>query len=330
MRPFLLFALILTGVGYLVAPASALPLHRLDQLTAGSSRTTKESSSPPTSINPSSNGSFSNLTNSLLLLDTTAPLTATVYLPLVQLQIPRPYLLPQNTVEVVQAKTYCFLGNVRSTFCWIVGEVMNTTQVPVYNVEVQQPLCDAQGVVRTDTAYTFFAEIAPGQISSFRLATFVNYVDGILLCGQVNVRRWSSASSDTIQSVTVVTQTALPVLDEYSNEIIDILATLRNDTTWSLSPTVAAVTLYDRDGAILDTQAVAVAGRLEPGTTVAVDVAFQGWQWDQYTSGQIAYYTVYAQGVAAAQSANPPPHPRPLGRGGDAAGEAVTFLAIRR
>jgi hypothetical protein len=193
---------------------------------------------------------------------------------------------------------YAHWWNTYFTGCWIVGEVMNTTQAPVYNVEVGQKTCDSSSqAVATDKTTTFLAEIAPGQLSSFDLRSGESLRNRIRLCGQSNVLTWSTGISNSVESATVLTRTLLTSNDQFGLQIARVDGTLRNDSTHMMSPTVAVVTLYNRDGSIVDARAYRAERLLEAGTVMTFTVVFNEWPWYQYYSGRVVYYTVQAQGT---------------------------------
>ena len=228
--------------------------------------------------------------------------SATLYLPMIQLSRPRPYVPPDNAVSIVNINNWCYVISIRVGSCWLVGEVMNTTSTPVYDVTVRQDECDINGnVIRNDESSTRLPQIATGQLGSFGITTDFAYFPYSIPCGATRVVTWSTQISNAILPVTVLNSnwTTLTITNAPGSEIVEIRGALRNDTSQSLTSTVAAATLYDSAGNIIDTGSYTAETTLEPGITVPFTITLVNWPAFLFYSGQFRYYDVSAQGRGA-------------------------------
>lgn len=203
-----------------------------------------------------------------------AAATTKIFLPLI-------LNLAQPSTRTVQVKSQTsFTENMQR---YVVGEVVNETGAPVYDVIITASFYDAanQLVAQVD-GNAFLSQLNPGQTNPFKIS--LNNNRSTITRYELSVR--STTSSDLgYQSVAVLSR---QIRD---NAGVEVFGEVRNDRTQALSFVQIAVTFYDSVGNVVHTEFDYLqTDLLAPGASAAYQVS-------TFRTFEFATYTVQTEGI---------------------------------
>jgi hypothetical protein len=166
---------------------------------------------------------------------------------------------------------------------YVVGEVVNETGVPVYDVTITASFYDAANqLVAQVNGKPFLSQTNPGQTNPFKIVLRNNR--STITRHELSVR-WNTSSDFGYQPVTVLSR---QIRD---NVGVEVFGEVRNDGAQALSFVQIAVSFYDSAGNIVHTESdFLVQETLAPGARAAYQVS-------TFRTFEFATYAVQTEGI---------------------------------
>lgn len=166
---------------------------------------------------------------------------------------------------------------------YVVGEVVNETGAPVYDVTITASFYDAANqLVAQVNGNAFLSQTNPGQTNPFKIVLRNNR--STITRHELSVS-WNTRSDFGYQPVTVLSR---QIRD---NAGVEVFGEVRNDGTQALSFVQIAVTFYDSAGNVVHTESdFLVQETLAPGARAAYQVS-------TFRTFEFATYAVQTEGI---------------------------------
>jgi hypothetical protein len=209
--------------------------------------------------------------------------TSTVYLPFISRDC--------GSSLLIRATTYSHFWNIYSTSYRTVGEIVNTSSMPIYDVKVTLRSTDraTQQEELLVERSTFLPETRPGVA-----APFVFDWSGSMLAARPDL----SAVCVNTSTHTYAPLMVLSAQIDTSADQVLVTGTVRNDQQAPLDSLTAVISVVMDDGSLLATGVYTTTGPLLPGATVAYTTTFDR-VYSSFAGITAANLRVQAQGVIA-------------------------------
>lgn len=186
----------------------------------------------------------------------------------------------ERSVRVVSSRSY-----VSSSTRYVVGEVINNLESPVYSVKLDARFYDANNqLVATEDGFVYLDETRPGQRNPFKL--LLSNAPASIVRYDLQITYNTSGFLD-YEPITVLSQ---QVRD---NSGVEVFGEVRNDQVREQRSVEVAVTFYDAAGNVVDTDFGFPSNTsLAPGTTSPYQVRmFDSFTYDRFVVQAEGYST---------------------------------------
>lgn len=191
---------------------------------------------------------------------------------------PTPTAIPPSTVAVRSHQSYP-----RGNALYVVGEVVNNLNRPVYFVNVEARFYNAANeLVATQDTYAFLVKTEPDQRNPFRL--LVSYPPADIDHYHLSVLSWQDSSVLDYRPITVLSE------QTRDNFGVEVFGEVRNDQPGEMEAVRVAVTFYGAVDEVVNVELDA------PGSTTLAPGATSVYSVKAFNSINFTKISVQAQG----------------------------------